>query len=214
MLFRSGTPPATALMPGYIYEYNRANPGWQAKVDGFAVSIGNGWGDGRADIVMNKFCYVDQAANLSYYINSMSALEAANPNTIFVYMTIPLQETAGANGWLRQQFNDGLRSYAIANNKVLFDIADIEAWSPNGVEQTALYNGNVVQVMYDNYSHDGGHLYNQAYAGEPYSGRVRVAMGLYSLYGELVPEPTTMGLLSVGLLALVARRRGGRRPIA
>jgi len=37
------------------------------------------------NIAMNKLCYIDQHASFKYYLHSMTNLEAAFPQTVFVY---------------------------------------------------------------------------------------------------------------------------------
>ena len=174
-----GVPPATTS-PGNMYEYMRGNPGWSAKVTTFETYMANGWGANKVHVAINKFCYIDPDANFTSYRNSMVNLEAtpAYAATRFVYMTIPLMTApnSASDHYLRQTFNAQLRQFCAANDKILLDIADIEAWNPSGVEQTITYNGTVCQVMAPEYTSDGGHLNTL--------GRDHVAMGLYAMLAK------------------------------
>jgi hypothetical protein len=64
------------------------------------------------------------------YLTAMNELEAAYPNVRFVYMTGHL-DGGGATGNLNLR-NTQIRNYCRANNKVLFDFADIESYQPGG----------------------------------------------------------------------------------
>jgi hypothetical protein len=171
-----GIPPSTTAK-GVLYEYPRGNPNWAEKVTSFKSYIDNGWQSPTVQIVLNKFCYIDQSANLQTYIDSMVALEAKYPTTVFVYWTMPLMTSGDTDAVLRSQFNQGLRNWlSTQNNKVLFDIADIEAWSPD-VKMQSFTNKDVIhQKLYTGYSSDGGHL-NEA-------GMNRMASAFYSLLGK------------------------------
>jgi hypothetical protein len=70
------------------------------------------------------------AADIDTYLSLMSQLEQAYPTVTFVYMTGHL-DGSGAAGNLHQR-NEQIRSYCRANNKVLFDFADIESYDPGG----------------------------------------------------------------------------------
>jgi hypothetical protein len=69
-------------------------------------------------------------AEVTNYLNNMASLEGAYPNVDFAYMTGHLNiwdwATTKAN-------NQQIRNYCIANDKTLFDFADIESYDPNGV---------------------------------------------------------------------------------
>ena len=178
-----GTPGTTSK--GTIYDYSRGNPGWAEKISSFEQYIANGWHATTVDIVMNKFCYIDQNADWTSYRDSMLALEAAYPTTRFIYWTMPIQTSSGYSDVLRAKFNQNLRDWiATQNNKILFDIADIEAWSPAGVHQTFSYGEQIYEKMYSGYTSDGGHLNS--------TGSERVATGLYSLFGLLTGSGTTL----------------------
>jgi hypothetical protein len=186
------TPPAT-LAPGRLYEYNRGNPAWSVKITSFETYMANGWGD-KVDVALNKFCYIDPNADPTTYLTSMNTIESAYPQTTFIYMTMPLKTSAGNDGYLRQKFNEAVRAYCHDHNKVLYDLADIEAWNPAGQEQTALFNGYTCQTLYSGYTDDGGHLNTL--------GSQRAAQGLYSTLAAIaVPEPTAAATLVGGLLA-------------
>ena len=103
-------PPPANTTNGILYEYMRGNYGWQAKVDSFQTYVSNGWRFPKVNLALNKFCWIDQAADWTYYVNSLSNLEAAFPETIFVYMTMPLTTTNydTANNYYRNAFNDNL----------------------------------------------------------------------------------------------------------
>lgn len=179
----NATPPA-GTTAGMIYEYPRGNPGWSSKVSLFESYIANGWHDSTVQIVMNKFCYIDQVADWTAYRDSMVSLEAAYPTTTFVYWTMPLTTGSDSNAVARAQFNRQLRNWiATQDNKVLFDIADIEAWDESGNHQTFTYNGQAYEQMVSAYTSDGGHL-NQ-------TGADRMATGLYSLLGLLTASDGT-----------------------
>ncbi len=177
--------PPSATEEGVMYDYSRGNPGWAEKVSLFENYISNGWHADSVDMVINKFCYIDQSADWETYRDSMLGLESSYPSTIFVYMTIPIKTAENSvSGWLRQQFNENLRTWiASQDNKYLLDIADIEAYSPTGVEQTSSYNDNTYQIMYASYSSDGGHLNS--------TGRVRMAKAMYSLLALTVDSSET-----------------------
>lgn len=64
------------------------------------------------------------------YLSLMSGLEKEFPLVTFVYMTGHLDGT-GRNGTLNQ-CNNQIRAFCKANNKVLFDFADIESYDPDG----------------------------------------------------------------------------------
>ncbi len=172
-----GTPLA-ATTNGIIYDYQRGNPGWQAKVDDFSDYVANGWHDGKVNYVLNKFCYIDQDADLDYYLASMQALEATYPDTLFVYMTIPLMTSTDEDNYLRNVFNDGLRAWVQQNSRVLFDVADIEAHDTNSLEYTYVWNRRACQQLWNTFSSDGGHL-NAL-------GSRQVALGFYALGAALM----------------------------
>jgi hypothetical protein len=65
------------------------------------------------------------------YLSLMSGLEADYPDVRFVYMTGHLDGT-GLAGNLHLR-NEQIRAYCEANDKVLYDFADIETYDPDGV---------------------------------------------------------------------------------
>ena len=68
-------------------------------------------------------------ANINTYLNLMNQLESEYPAVRFVYMTGHLVGT-GLTGNLHLR-NEQIRAYCIANNKLLFDFADIESYDPS-----------------------------------------------------------------------------------
>jgi uncharacterized repeat protein (TIGR01451 family) len=69
--------------------------------------------------------------DIATYLSLMSQLEADFPNVTFIYMTGHLDGT-GVGGNLDVR-NNQIRDYVRANNKVLFDFADIESYNPDVV---------------------------------------------------------------------------------
>ncbi|MBN1972123.1 MAG: hypothetical protein JW787_00680 [Sedimentisphaerales bacterium] len=65
----------------------------------------------------------------SEYIIPMSQLEIDYPEVVFVYMTGHVDHLDDANNKAANQI---IRDYCEANNKVLYDFADIESHDPNG----------------------------------------------------------------------------------
>jgi len=154
--------------------------GWKAKFDGFETWVSNGWHYPAIDVAMNKLCYIDQHASFKYYLHSMTNLEAAFPQTVIVYTTMPLMTDADGDNFLRNAFNERLREWTQQNGRVLFDIADIEAHDPNGKVCTFQYRNKTYQKLCDSYTKDGGHL-NEA-------GRQLVAKGFCALAAALTEK--------------------------
>ncbi len=129
---------------------SRGNPGWQAKVDDLVTQTAL-----RAasfDVLSMKFCYVDPDASFTYYRDKMVQLETSHPTKRFVWWTIPIQ-TSGNTA--RQSFNDQVRTYARANGKALFDIADVESHNAAGQKRV---DGSSRELMWPEWTSDGGHL--------------------------------------------------------
>jgi hypothetical protein len=169
--------PPAITQTGLIYEYMRDNPPWQEKFDKFQTYISNGWCYPKINLAMNKLCFIDQTADVNYYIRSMTNLESAFPQTLFVYATMPLMNTTDNNNYLRNVYNDSLRDWVRTNNRVLYDIADIEAHDINGVLRTFTFSNRVCQMLCDSYQTDGGHLNTTA--------QQLVARGFYALCAAL-----------------------------
>jgi hypothetical protein len=99
--------------------------GWDTKTIAYLDGVGK-----DRNLVMWSWC--GQLAGYSNsqvqdYLNRMTALEKKYPNVRFVYMT---QHT---NPGVDPAQNDMIRTYAKANGKLLFDFADMEKYSPDGV---------------------------------------------------------------------------------
>jgi hypothetical protein len=176
--YRASASP-TITSNGFIYECMRGNPDWQNKLMCFSNSVvQSGWRFPKVNVAMDKFCWIDPSADPAVYCTGMSSLEVRFPQTLFVYMTMPLTtETAGSENDLRNNFNRHVRTYCRTEGKWLLDIADIEAWSEAGVEQTYVSSGVTNQRMTSAYalSPGGGDFHLKAVA------RRRVALGWYAL---------------------------------
>lgn len=87
------------------------------------------------------------AAGIKTYLNTMNQLELDYPHVTFIYMTGHL-DGSGTNGNLHLM-NERIRAFCQANNKILFDFADIESYDPDG-------NYFLNRDATDSCSYDGG----------------------------------------------------------
>lgn len=67
---------------------------------------------------------------INAYLTALNGLEQEYPGITFIYMTGHLDGT-GVDGNLYRG-NNQIRQYCAANNKILFDFADIESYDPDG----------------------------------------------------------------------------------
>jgi hypothetical protein len=171
---------------GTIYDCDRGNPGWEAKIAVFDESVRvAGWRSPAITAAMNKLCFIDPDADANAYLNSMAALESSYPTTRFVYTTMPLTTAADSDNVKRNQYNAAVRTFCAGQNKLLLDIADIEAHAPSGAASTFYSGGQTHQRLYSGYAADAGHL-NDA-------GSERVALGWYAAAATLVSGDGTTG---------------------
>jgi hypothetical protein len=70
-------------------------------------------------------------SDINTYLNLMAGLENDFTNVKFVYMTGHLDGT-GLTGNLHLR-NEQIRNYCKANNKILYDFADIESYNPDAI---------------------------------------------------------------------------------
>ena len=176
--YRAAADPAD-VASGYVYECQRGNPGWQNKLTCFSNSVvQSGWRYPRVHVALDKFCWIDPDADPAVYCARMSALEARFPQTLFVYVTMPLTtEGAGSENDQRNAFNRYVRNHCLLSGKWLLDLADIEAWTAAGAQQTYVSGGATNQRMVAAYAQDAG-------SGDFHlnaTGRRRAALGWYAL---------------------------------
>jgi hypothetical protein len=176
--------PPGSTMAGVIYDDDRGDlvgngnysGDWQWKVAYDQTAVSNGWHYPTVNLSLSKFCYIDiwyatssnaVATVLNTYLSSVVSLEAAYPQTVFVYATMPITtlnysyetlDTEPLCDYWRNVYNDSLRSWCATNNRVLFDIADIEAHDTNGNLVTFTYDGLTCEELYsgDNEGGDQG----------------------------------------------------------
>ncbi|MBN2295239.1 MAG: hypothetical protein JXM70_22605 [Pirellulales bacterium] len=128
----SSSPPAGVLdLDDYFKSGDLGNPDritWAASTRDYLNDPANS----DVNVIMWSWCgQADTtAANIDIYLNLMNDLEEDYPDVNFVYMTGHTNgcSTTG-NLFLR---NQQIRDYCIANDKILYDFADIESWDPDG----------------------------------------------------------------------------------
>jgi hypothetical protein len=89
--------------------------------------------DNDRNVVVWSWCggvSTSTEGGIGIYLAAMNQLETDYPGVTFVYMTGHLDGT-GEAGNLNVR-NNQIRNYCIANNKILFDFADIESYDPDG----------------------------------------------------------------------------------
>jgi hypothetical protein len=97
-----------------------------------------GRGTNHSDVNVIIWSWCGQASGkteqgmIDTYLAPMTQLESDYPNIIFVYMTGHL-DGIGPVGNLHLR-NEQIRNYCTANNKVLYDFADIESYDPDRLE--------------------------------------------------------------------------------
>lgn len=157
----------------WILELRGGN--WRDKVDDLVAEATSRTND--FDVFMMKFCYIDALGDRhpdwEYYRNRMEQLEVEHPHKMFVWWTIPLTRDGQPGTDL---FNAQMRFYCAANDKILFDIADIECYEPNGVKLTSSAGNDIISQEYTKEIH-AGHL-------NP-DGRVRVASAFWHLMARI-----------------------------
>lgn len=93
------------------------------------------WLDSHADYNMVMWswcggCSDNSEAGINIYLDAMNQLELDYPEVVFIYMTGHL-DGGGPDGNLYAR-NNQIRAYCMANDKILFDFADIESYDPEG----------------------------------------------------------------------------------
>lgn len=143
------------------------NPGWYGKVGLFIERIDGLVPPEDYDIVGFKLGYVgaipgSQDVSIEFFerdpndpfpgIENLEELEARNPDMLQMFWTMALHVRVGNTS--SEGFNDQLRDYAIANDKILMDIADIMSHTPDGIQCS--HDG--FAALCPEYTGDGGHL--------------------------------------------------------
>jgi len=111
-----------------------------------AVDPLTGRGENNPDVNVIMWSWCGQAAGYSEtdminkYLTPMSLLETTYWGVKFIYMTCHLNGT-GASGNLNLR-NEQIRNYCLANNKILYDFADIESYDPDGLTNYMLLYAN------------------------------------------------------------------------
>ena len=133
----------------------------QSKIDGFDTVVRAG---PSRDTAFMKLCVgdfppwtsADPETVWNSYRSMMESLQAAMPDTIFVWWTLPLTTQEDDRGNAEKAvFNALVRQYVQENGGVLFDIADIESHDPDG---NPIIGPAGYEAMYNDYSSDGAHL--------------------------------------------------------
>jgi hypothetical protein len=162
------------------------------------------------DIALMKFCYLEGLATAltpgpqlaTQYVAMMESLEQKHPDTLFVYVSMPLLIYREEGDPRRDpsylasivninKFNDSLRADCRANNRLLYDLADIESHDPAGNETTFTWtNGQSYAVIHAPFIYNTNNPpgANSGHLIAP--GRQQVAKGWYALALAIVSNQT------------------------
>lgn len=113
-----------------------------------------------------------------YDVHEQAAFEAQHANRVFIYWTTSLARTIGTQ--VSDDFNNQMRQYAINQEEILFDVADILSHDPDG---NPCYdtNGEGHLAICPHYTTEsaGGHL------GSVSAGKIRVAKAFWVLMAQI-----------------------------
>jgi len=118
---------------GYDANGNASYTAWEAATRAYLAT------NPGVNVIIWSWCWQMNGteANINTYLNLMNGVESDFPNVKFVYMT---GETVGGRwgygtDWAHNHYMRAkqIRDYCVANNKILYDFADIESWDPDGV---------------------------------------------------------------------------------
>jgi uncharacterized repeat protein (TIGR01451 family) len=115
----------------------------------------------ETNVVMWSWCggvHDNTEEGINTYLDAMNQLEQQYPDVTFVYMTGHLEGT-GVEGNLHVR-NNQIRAYCAANDKILFDFADIESYDPDG-------NYFLDRGADDDCDYDGGNWADEWCAAHP-----------------------------------------------
>ena len=143
---------------------------------------------GSRDIITFQHNYLHVAAGSTidnYYFDQnyngtnmydLLALENQYPNKTFIYWTSSLSRLIGTAD--AQSFNNQMRNWAVQNGKILFDVADIESYTP---ENQPCRNGQGYEVICERYTTevDGGHL------GSVSAGKIRIDKDMLVMLAQI-----------------------------
>lgn len=160
----------------------------KTKIDFFAATI-RGENRLKPDLAFMKLCYVDFNPRtdvddlFGYYRNTFEVLQREHPEIRFAHVTTPLTvrptglkqrvfRLIGKEVWedaanvKRAEFNRRLKESFGAD--LVFDLARVEATTPDGGLTTFEQDGKSYLSLYPGYTEDGGHLntLGQQLAGE------------------------------------------------
>jgi hypothetical protein len=132
---RTGRPGALAFFTGDL-KGDLGTPDRYRWTDQTRFWLRKGWGD----INMVMWSWGDELtryteAEVDLYLEQMRGLEVEFPDVVFVYMTAALDGT-GPDGNVHVR-NEQIRAFCRANHRVLFDVADIQRYDPDGVDYLA-----------------------------------------------------------------------------
>ncbi len=156
--------------PLFAHTFVGKNSDPKSKIDDFVAVLQSGLAD-SVDIVFMKLCYVDidRHTNINklfeYYQTSVGILQEKYPQVRIIHFTVPVTiRQKGIKGLVklilgmdnnvpRNKYNKLLRNRYKENE--LFDIAKIEAISPDG---TTNKYGFGIPGLVPEYTYDGRHL--------------------------------------------------------
>lgn len=215
----NGTVPSRILFDPSPTKYNRSNwtfvfrgGSWQQLTQNFLQDLVPTYVDSK-DVLTYQFSYLNvnggdiaspttgffaaqPGNNTRWDISDIEEFETNYPDKKFFYWTSSLARGIGSQ--VATDFNQQMRNYAIANNKILFDVADIESHdahgnlcydnrdgvaytSPQGQYENNPDDGQNTIAMCQDYTTetDGGHL------GTVAGARIRLAKGFWVLMAQL-----------------------------
>lgn len=121
-------------MSGDVGDY----PGWVNNTRSYLgtpdPATGRGSSHPDVNVIIWAWCWevyykYDNGTMYSEYLDPMTQLEIDYPGIVFVYMTGHVDHDRHSSTTAGNQV---IRDYCIANNKVLYDFADIESYDPDG----------------------------------------------------------------------------------